>query len=206
MKLNLNAKTIIINVGTPSATTLALLSALRYTNWASLIINCTPSDREYFSALAQKYPFEYKEMPLDIHGRTLDRLFNETDCDYLLLLDSDAELLCQDFLGDSVNFIEDENCFGAGFTHGPSPMSEGSMRGWKYLYYQERMYIPCTLLKVSAIKKALAAGKSFEARKQYNDFPIPFLARLCYYRFFFRFFQNHEFVFSLPFRKTVGGG
>lgn len=209
MNMNLNVKTVIINVGTPSATTLALLSALRYTNWSAVIIDCTPqNDKAYFLSLIKKYPFEYREMPLDIHGRTLDKIFRETNCDYILLLDSDAELLTDDFFMDAVQFIEDDDCFGVGYTHGPCPMSEGSMRGWKYLYYQERMYIPCTMLKVSAIRKALDAGKSFEARKHYNDFPIPFLARLCYYRFFFRFFQRHEFVLSLPFRRSVflGGG
>lgn len=208
MNLNLKAKTIIINVGTPTATTLALLSALRYTNWTAVVIDCTPQqDRQYFLSLREKYPFEYREMPLDVHGRTLDKLFGEEqEADCLLLLDSDAELLTNDFFLDAVQFIEDEKCFGIGYVHGPSPMQEGSMRGWKYLYYQERMYIPCTMLKVPAIREALSEGKSFAAKKLYNDFPIPFLAKLCYYRFFFKFFQEHEFIPSLPFRKSVMGG
>lgn len=41
MNLNLNVKTVIINVGTSNATTLALLSALRYTNWRAVATGVT---------------------------------------------------------------------------------------------------------------------------------------------------------------------
>lgn len=200
--LDLDIQTVIVNVNTPESTTLALLSALRYTNWGVTIVDCTAEkNRNYFEKLRKHYPFEYKELPLNIHGKTIDRMFRETKHDYLMLLDSDAEILCKNFI--DTKYLAKEDCFGAGFVHGPCPMSSGSMKGWKYLYYQERMYIPCTILKTSAMRKALDVGKSFAAKKVYNDFHIPVLARLCYYRFFFQFWQNHEFIFSLPFRKTV---
>jgi hypothetical protein len=206
MNTNLKIQTVIINVGTPESSTLALLSALRYTNFLVTVIDCPiegNNNEEYFNELKKDYNFELRTMPLNIHGKTLDSIFASSDYDYVLLLDSDAELLCSDFLAGSEQYIERDDCFGAGYVHGPFPMNEGSMTGWKYLYYQERMYIPCTLLKVSAICTALKAGQSFEAKKWYNDFPIQFFARLCYYRFAFKFWQNHEFIFSLPFRKRI---
>ena len=206
MVSNLKIQVVIINVNTPESSTLALLSALRYTNFHIMVVDCPVNGKSYecyFKQLQKDYPFEYKAMPLNIHGITLDSIFSTTDYDYILLLDSDAELLRNDFLAGSEKFIENDDCFGVGFIHGPTQMQEGSMVGWKYLYYQERMYIPCTLLKVSSIRVALNDGVSFEARKQYNDFPIPLLARLCYYRFAFKFWRNHEFVFSLPFRRRI---
>jgi hypothetical protein len=81
-------------------------------------------------------------------------------------------------------------------------MTNKDMRGGIFCYYQERMYIPCVLLKTVPVKEALRSGHSFAAKKVYNDFPlIPLFSRLLYYRFYFNFFQRHDISILRLFRK-----
>jgi hypothetical protein len=100
------------------------------------------------------------------------------------------------------NCYADDNIFGYGFVHGPSQMTNQSMRGGNFCYYQERMYIPCVLLKTAPVKEAIQAGCSFKAKKVYNDFPIvPMLSKLLYFRFYFKFFQKHDICMLPLFRR-----
>lgn len=104
--------------------------------------------------------------------------------------------------GGGDRFIDSDNIFGYGFIHGPSPMTNKDMRGGKFCYYQERMYIPCVFLKVLLVKEAIQAGCSFAAKKVYNDFPlIPIVSKLLYYRFYFNYFQEHDISILRLFRK-----
>jgi hypothetical protein len=81
-------------------------------------------------------------------------------------------------------------------------MSENSMRAAKFLYYQERMYIPCVLLKRDKILEALDAGCSFEAKDKFNDFPVSIIAQQFYRRFHFKFFQKIDFPLLKYFRRV----
>jgi len=118
----------------------------------------------------------------------------------VLLLDSDAEITDASFLRNKL--LDEADTFGVRFVHWSSPMDNGSMRGYKFLYYQEWMYIPCVLLKREKIREAIMSGCSFAAKKAYNDFPpTPFISRLLYYRFFFKFFQNHDIPLLKIFRR-----
>lgn len=197
--------TVIINVDTCMATTLAVFSAKRYTNDKLLIIDCSKDDKEirYFEKLQEKVDFFLCKLPLRIHGETIDYLFNNIRADYIRLLDSDAELLSSDWIG--TELLVNDNVFGCGFFHEPHMMDNNAMRGGKFHFYQERMYIPCVVLKVDHIKRALANNCTFAAKKIYNDFPlIPFLSHLAYFRFAFKFFQKHDFVIFRLFRHKYG--
>jgi hypothetical protein len=194
--------TLIINVNTHISTTLALLSAKKHTSYPILLVDCSDNEQEllYFKQLQKQIDFYLTSLPLKIHGETLDFLFRSIQAENILLLDSDAEIIDSSFLNNDL--LKENDTFGIGFIHGPSPMSEGSMIGWKFLYYQERMFIPCVLLKIKKVCEALENGCSFAAKKVYNDFPlVPFVGQLCYFRFFFKFFQNHDLVFLKPFRR-----
>jgi hypothetical protein len=193
---------IIINVNTWTATTLAVLSAKKATNYPIVVIDCSTDDSEieHLSKLSSLFDFYLIKMPLQIHGRTLDLLFRTVNAKYILLLDSDAEITDYSFFKSELLYEKDT--FGVGFVHGPSPMSEHSMQAAKFKYYQERMFIPCVLLKREKIIEALDAGCSFEAKDKFNDFPIPFIARQLHRRFHFRFFHKHDFPLLKYFRRT----
>ena len=82
---------VIINVGTRQVTTLALLSALRHAQMPVLLIDCESNDGswDYFTRLMEDRPFDMLSAPLRQHGETLDWLFQNINCDNLLLIDSD---------------------------------------------------------------------------------------------------------------------
>jgi hypothetical protein len=104
--------------------------------------------------------------PLRQHGETLDWLFQNINCDNLLLIDSDLEILNGDIVRWMARLIEQNHVFGAGFTHGPCWLHDNPGVG----YYQERMWIPITLLKTACVRQALEAGHSFSAMVRNNDF------------------------------------
>ncbi|GAB6393511.1 MAG: hypothetical protein MdMp014T_2884 [Treponematales bacterium] len=194
---------VIINVNTHISTTLALLSVKKSLDYPVLLIDCSTDQGDeynFFKRLQTNIEFILINLPLDIHGKTLDKVFMNIKAKNVLLLDSDAEIIDASFLRNKL--FDEADTFGVGFVHGPSPMDKGSMRGYKFLYYQERMYIPCVLLKREKIREAIISGCSFAAKKVYNDFPAaPFISRLLYYRFFFKFFQNHDIQLLKIFRR-----
>jgi hypothetical protein len=92
--------TVIINIDTRASTTLALLSALRFTQFPVLIIESSKNSDElsYFKELQNKYNFYIITLPLNIHGKTLDYLFLKLKANNILLLDSDAEILSEELM------------------------------------------------------------------------------------------------------------
>lgn len=172
---------IIINCGTYLSTTLAILSVLRYCDVPLVVFNCRlPKDTDNidYHELQQLQShcntqsighFELVELPLRHHGDTLDFVFMNLKAERILLVDSDLEVLNSKAITAMRQWIENESCFGAGFFHGPYfGFGNGA---FPHGFYQERMWIPFTLLKVESIKKAIQAGCSFNIQRIYNDFP-----------------------------------
>lgn len=159
---------VIINVGTRQVTTLALLSALRHAQMPVLLIDCESKDGswDYFTRLMEDRPFDMLSAPLRQHGETLNWLFRNINCDNLLLIDSDLEILNGDIVRWMARLIEQSHVFGAGFTHGPCWLHDNPGVG----YYQERMWMPITLLKTVCVRQALEKGHSFSAMVRNNDF------------------------------------
>jgi len=165
------ARAVIINAGTKLATTLALLSALRYAGMPVLLIDCESKDGslEHFSRMLARHEFDLLSAPLRSHGATLDWLFGVIPAEKVLLVDSDVEILNGDILRFMNKFIDDDVTFGCGFVNGPFWLKDqaGILEG---AYYQERPFLPLTMLKVRHVREALQHGRSFESRIIYNDF------------------------------------
>ena len=58
-------------------------------------------------------------MPLKNHGETLDFVFQNINADYVLLVDSDLEILNDNIVPMMKKYINKSNIFGSGFIHGP---------------------------------------------------------------------------------------
>lgn len=175
---------VIINVGTRLPTTLAVLSTLRHADLPLLVIDCESRDGsvEHLRALQEEHGFDLLSAPLRPHGLTLDWLFAEIPADVVLLVDSDLELLRSDIVPTMRSFLADDRVFGAGFVHGPTWLSTHPDIGW----YEERPWIPLTMLRTAHVRQALAAGRSFRDRTAYNDVAVsPRLSRLLALRFRF---------------------
>jgi hypothetical protein len=103
----------------------------------------------------------------------------------LLLIDSDLEIRNAEILNWMLKAIGSADVFGAGAVHGPTWL--GSVHGMpeKVALYQERMWIPLTLLKVQYIKGALEEGYSFINRWVPNELcSLPWLSKALSMRFF----------------------
>lgn len=205
-------KAIIINCGTHLSATLSILSVLRYCQTDLVVVNCQmPSDTAGWEHTClqrlQNYcgqhrlgTFTLLELPLRLHGETLDEIFRTIQAEQVLLVDSDLEVLEPGLIREMRRWMEDEHCFGAGFFHGPY-FGFGNGR-FPQGFYAERMWIPFTLLRVSAVRKALQAGESFNIRRIYNDFPFNERIGGLIYKY------AKRLHFSLrwnPFRKTYLG-
>jgi len=169
-------RAVIINVGTRLITTLALLSAIKYSKMPILLVDCSleegnTGEYNYFRNLMDKYDFDLISLPLLEHGLTLDKIFCEIKSDYILLIDSDLEILNGSIIPLMKNYIKTENVFGTGFTQGPSKFDASAWILKKDGYYEERLWIPFVLLKTSKIKNAIMAGNSFKLYIFYNFFP-----------------------------------
>jgi hypothetical protein len=110
-------------------------------------------------------------------------VFRETTRDALLLLDSDAEILDARLVPAMLDALA-PGTYGSGFLHAgewlPASHGGGRDKGW----YAERMWIPCVMLDVAAVREALDAGVSFAQRVTGNEVPqIPWLATLLRQRF-----------------------
>jgi hypothetical protein len=171
---------VIINVGTKLVSTLALASALRYAQMPALVIDCESDDGsfEHFSALQNHLNFDLLAAPLRRHSAALDWIFREMPAQKILLVDSDVEILNAEIFTLMRQFIDEERVFGGGFIEGPNWMTDhpGFAR---HGYFEERMWIPLTMLKVDKVRAALAEGQSFGEQQVFNDFaPAPFVSRL----------------------------
>ena len=179
------AGVVIINCSTRELTALALVSAHRHGGLPVTVIDCESTDGsvDYLNALQREFPFAMAHLPLDRHGATLDRIFRETTRDALLLLDSDAEIL-DPRLVPAMRDALAPGTYGSGFLHAgdwlPPNHGGGAHKGW----YAERMWIPCVMLDVAAVREALAAGASFAQRVTGNEMPQwPWLSTLLRQRF-----------------------
>jgi hypothetical protein len=172
---------VIINVGTKAVSTLALMSALRFAQMPVLLVDCESKDGSVarFTDLQKTHPFFLLSAPLQEHGKTLDWIFSHVAANKVLLLDSDAEILSDFAMSLVKRAIAHPQVFGAGYTHGPAWLEERHGAAPNVKYYQERMWIPFSFLKVSFIREALEANHSFAAREFYNGiFPVYRISRL----------------------------
>jgi hypothetical protein len=179
-------RAVIINVGTKTVSTLALLAALRHAGMPVLLIDCEYGDGslEHFTRLHESHGFDLLSAPLRKHGPALDWLFANIPDENVLLIDSDLEILGPEIVDLARTLLDGsadgETVFGSGFTHGPCWLHDHPGVGW----YQERMWIPLTFLRVDLVREALANGRSFAERLIHNDFaPSRLVSRLLALRF-----------------------
>jgi hypothetical protein len=165
---------VIINVNTKLMTTLALVSALRHAGMPVLLMDCQSKDGsfDHFSKLMNEQSFDLLSVPLKPHGQTLDWFFKNITAKKVLLIDSDLEILGPEILKFFREWIDQEQTFGCGFINGPQWLTDHKGTFLKDAYYQERMWMPLTMLKTSFVKEAIGAGRTFDASIIYNDFPI----------------------------------
>lgn len=164
---------IIINVGTKLVSTLALMSALRFADMPVLVIDCelpvSDGSFDHFSGLQKDFSFDLMSAPLRKHSEALDHIFKEIPAEKVLLVDSDIEILNSELFALMRQFIDIDRVFGAGLVEGPNWMN--SQSGFaKHGYFEERMWIPLTMLKTEPVRAALREGHSFAERQVFNDF------------------------------------
>jgi glycosyltransferase involved in cell wall biosynthesis len=200
-------RAVIINVNTRWVTTLALLSALRHARMPVLVIDCESKDGSlaHFERLMKKHEFDLLTAPLKQHGHTLDWLFKNISAEYVLLIDSDAEILNRSIFDIIDDSLQDPRMFGCGFVHGPEWMTKVQF-GFdheKLGLYQERMWIPFSMLNTAIIREALGAGFSFAIRMIYNDFPpSQRVSKFLFSRFNHERWVRSRLRFLNPFRGT----
>jgi hypothetical protein len=167
-----DAQAVIINAGTKHAATLALLSALRYSGLPVLLIDCESPDGslEHFSRMMEAHEFDLLSAPLKSHGGTLNWLFGVVPAEKVLLVDSDVEILNSCIINMMNLFIDEERTFGCGFVNGPGEITDQPGTLLAGAYFQERPWLPLTMLKVRYVREALQHGQSFEIKTVYNDF------------------------------------
>jgi len=202
---------IIINVGTKEYTLLAIASFRKYSNLPLLVIDCAiqNSDNSNFKFLrkvADDFNFYLLSLPLNRHGITLDYIFENSTSQNLLLVDSDIEILEGNYLEFMQKHIDEPNFFGSGFISYSDELTKESFPNQNFGLYQERMYIPLTLLNVKSVRGAMNKGKSFLARSEYNDFyKIPKLAKFLFKRFKMKRLSRMRLNILNPFKKTYFG-
>jgi hypothetical protein len=164
-------RTVVINAHTDLVTTRALLSAVELGGQPVLLVNCAPpaSSTAHFDRFASTYGIDVLEAPLKLHGQTLDRLFSELRDERILLLDSDAEVRDPSLVPWMHEMLDDGRVFGAGFTQGPHLAPEHWPQPAGTVLYMERPWVPCTMLRVSHVMEALAAGRTFVPQFVPND-------------------------------------
>lgn len=164
---------IIINAGTQLVSTLALASALKFAGMPVLVVDCevSPPDGSFahFKTLLNELEFDLMQAPLRRHSDALDSIFTEVKARKVLLVDSDVEILNDHLFALMRDFIDEPQVFGAGLIEGPNWMSE--QKGFaRHGYFEERMWIPLTMLKVDPVRQAIKDGHSFAERQVFNDF------------------------------------
>lgn len=194
----LPAVAVVINCRTHWVSTLALVSTLKSVNFPVILINCGDSQEAYrhFSRVAAAWHlnFYYCELPFRKHGETLDRVFSELKVDYVLLVDSDVEVLDRNVVTKMLDSLQESPAlYGSGLLHGPEGMDERHGFLKNSVVYQQRMWIPFVLLRARAIRDAIRNDQSFSQFRIYNEFPSwPALSKLLAVRFW------------LPVRKLFG--
>jgi hypothetical protein len=187
-------RAIIINVSTKEVTTLAILSALRYSELPILLIDKESTDGswEHFSRLFASEPrVNLCSAPFAKHGNTLDKIFRETRDDNLLLIDADLEICDSTIVNRMVDATALSDVFGAGAVHGPCWLGSAQNLPEKVAFYEERMWTPLTILKALYIKESLEEGYSFINRWVPNEIcSVPWLSKALSKRFFVPVFKQ----------------
>ncbi len=167
-------RTVVINVNTDLIATRAVLSAIELAGPPVLLVNCDPTaaSRSAFERLMGTHDFDLIERPLRDHGTTLDQLFLNLSDDFLLLLDSDAELLDARFVDWMRAKCDLPQSFGAGFTEGPFYLLEEWDAPREVFWFVERPWIPCVMFNRQVVVAALHSGKTFRAKAVPNDVAI----------------------------------
>jgi glycosyltransferase involved in cell wall biosynthesis len=155
-----------------------------------LIVDCDSDDgsEEHFKGLFERtgVDFFWLSWPMRPHGVALDQLFTEAPSDRILLVDSDLEITSPSLVDEMRRALEGSGqAYGSGFIHPGSwmlPPEHKFPPGTAY--YAERMWIPLVLLDTAIVRKSLAEGNSFRARKVFLELPeFPRLARVLGYRY-----------------------
>ena len=196
---------VIINISTKLVTTLALMSALKYANMPILVIDCESTDEsvQHFTKLMKRYQFDLLSAPLQNHGYTLDWLFLNVPAQKVLLIDSDLEIIKPGIIELMRTLIEHRRAFGSGVVHPGSWMTAHNM---PHAYYEERMWIPLTLLNVQIVRVALQRGQSFLPGSVFNDFPpSEFISRLLVKRFRIPVARNLKLSWLNMFKRDFHG-
>ena len=202
-------RAIIINISTKEVSTLALLSVLRYSDLPVLLLDLHSTDGslEYFTErMASEPRLDICSAAPQKHGYMLDWLFRESRDEALLLVDSDLELIDADILTRMLDTLKQPEVFGAGAIHGPEWMGSAHGLPSETCLFQERMWIPFTLLRVASIQKALTAGFSFINRWVPNEIvSIPWLSSALSKRFFLPVVKNIRASFLRRTRAVYQG-
>ena len=185
-----NRIALVVNCSTRIFTTLAVASLYRFSNFPALIVDCESTDQsfEHFERVfagIRRDVFIFS-LPLRPHGKTLDDIFSLIRIPEVLVMDSDIEILERDILESMDEALqEDRTSYGSGL------LQKG---GWmtppfhKYppnvAWYNERMWIPLTLLRTARVVERLEAGDSFLASRDHDEIMgWPRLSRLLSHRF-----------------------
>jgi hypothetical protein len=103
-------------------------------------------------------------------------------------------------------FIDHDKTFGCGFVHGPGWLTD-QVGFLENAYFQERPWMPITMLKVCLVQEALRNGYTFNVRFIYNDFPLSYSVSklITEMRFRVPLFRNWKVSWLNLFRQSFYG-
>ena len=161
-------RVIIINVDTVAYTALAAASARQTMPFDITLIDCSRGEAQIQAAakLAAQLDLDYRRWPLQTHGQTLDRLFDNTEADRLILLDSDAEILDARPMLHALEVDPGDHEYGIAWEQ---PTARATEAGLPISLYMARPWIPFCAFTVRHVRELIADGASFEARRVDND-------------------------------------
>ncbi|SRR6056297_4111196 len=182
----MHVRVIIINVDTIGYAALAAASARRHLPFEITFIDCSRAKQQIEAGknLARTLDIQYERWPLDIHGRTLDKIFRTTNSDLLILVDSDAEILdARPMLSEIDKGLCPEE-YGIAWEQPTGPAIEARS---PITLYMARPWIPFCAFAAPKVRKLLDDGVSFAAYRIQNDMlwlPAPMRNLLAYRRLF----------------------
>lgn len=165
---------IVINCDTPHLTLLAAKSFVEACPYPLLILDCSRDNS--MRALADRAGLLSQrcaviKWPLAKHGITLDKVIVRLNCQYLYLLDSDAEItnpaLPARMLADLQAYPD---AYGAGMLHRETSLDATHLYPDGMAIYRERMWIPFVLLKSDVVRSVIRDGISFERQVEYPNY------------------------------------
>ena len=190
---------LVINCSTRVFTSLAIASLQSFSRVPTLIIDCESTDGslEHFHKIFAKTAHEVfvLSMPLKPHGETLDAIFSLMSIPEVLLMDSDVEILDRDILESMDAALSSESkSYGSGLLQRGEWMTLPFHRYPRGVaWYNERMWVPLTLLRTAIVAKCVEAGHSFSAARDYVE--VPGWRKLSH-------FMSHRFRLLSPIFRT----